>query len=511
MSAALHPAPVAPPVAPGAPAASARTRPAPTSAARTLARLDWRLLRAERAPRLLLLVLALAVAYAARGGREWQARQHEARAMALAFDRARLDSLGATLVARAADTTPVAAFGDPRAPYAVGASLGRRWATLPALPLGPVAGGQSDLFPAYHRVSMLARETLYANEELENPAHLLAGRFDLAFVVVFVYPLLVIALAYNALALERERGTLRLLLAQPVRGRTVLLAKVATRAGALTLAAVALVLGGALLAGVDVAAPGAWPALALGALVTAAYGLVWFALALVVNAVGRTSSANALALVGLWIAVVVLVPSLLAAAVGAWAPAPSRVELVTAQRAASDAAQARAATALAAFMQDHPELAPAGRPVDAGNAGLRNLAVQEDIARAMAPVLARYEGALARQQAAAERWRFASPALVAHDALTVLAGTDAARYRRFGQAADDYVGDLRAFYAPMIARGAQFSAADVARIPSFAWQEAPSGTRLRRAAAAAAALLALAGVIALAAVGLLARRPLAVD
>jgi ABC-2 type transport system permease protein len=481
------------------------------SAARTLARLAWRLLRAERAPRLLLLVLVLAVAYAARGGRGWLARERATRAAALAADRGRLDSLRATLAARAADTTPVAPFGDPRNPYAVGNAMGRRWVTLPALPLAPVAGGQSDLFPAYHRVSMFSRETLLADEELENPAHLLAGRFDLAFVVVFLYPLLVVALAYNALALERERGTLRLLLAQPVRARTVLVAKVATRAGALTAAAAALVVGGALLAGVDAGAPGAWPALALAALVTAAYGLVWFALALVVNAAGRGSSANALALLGGWLAAVVLVPALLAAAVGAWAPAPSRVTLVQAQRDAGDAANARAAQVLAAFMQDHPELAPAGRPVDARNAALRNLAVQDDVAAATAPVRAAYDAALDRQQRAAARWRFLSPALVAHDGLTTLAGTDAARYRRFGREADAYARTLRDHYAPMIARGERFAAADVARIPAFAWREAPAAARTRRAAVDAAALLAAAAALGALALALLARRPLAVD
>ncbi len=507
MSAAPRPAVGVP-----APAPVARARHvAGATAARTLARLDWRLVRAERAPRLLLIVLALAVAYAAWGGRAWAARQAGARAAALAADRGRLDSLRTALAARASDTTPVAPFGDPRNPYTVGASLGRRWATLPPLPLGALAAGQGDLFPAYHRVSMFSRETLLANEELENPAHLLAGRFDLAFVVVFLYPLLVVALAYNALSLERERGTLRLLLAQPVRARTVLLAKVATRAGALTAAAAALVVGGALLAGVDAGAPGAWPAIALAALVTAAYGLVWFALALVVNAVGRSSNANALALLGGWLVAVVLVPALLAAAVGAWSPAPSRVTLVQAQREAGNAANARAAQVLAAFMQDHPELAPAGRPVDAQNAALRNLAVQDDIIRATAPVRAAYDAALDRQQRAAERWRFLSPALVAHDALTALAGTDAARYRRFGRASDTYARTLRGHYAPMIAGGARFGAADVARIPAFAWREAPDAARLGRAGADAAALLATATALGLAALWLLARRPLAVD
>jgi ABC-2 type transport system permease protein len=145
------------------------------------------------------------------------------------------------------------------------------------------------------------------------------------------------------------------------------------------------------------------------------------------------------------------------------------------------------------------------------NAGLRNLAVQDDVARATAPVRGAYEAALERRQRAAERWRFLSPALVAHDAFTALAGTDAERYRRFGAAADAYAGTLRDHYAPLIVGGAPFTAADVARVPAFAWREAPPSARLGRAGADATALLATAALLGLVALGLLARRPLAVD
>jgi ABC-2 type transport system permease protein len=57
--------------------------------------------------------------------------------------RRRLDSLRATLAARANDTTPLAPFGDPRSPYAAGTTLARRWAVLPTLPLGPIATGRA--------------------------------------------------------------------------------------------------------------------------------------------------------------------------------------------------------------------------------------------------------------------------------------------------------------------------------------------------------------------------------
>jgi ABC-2 type transport system permease protein len=444
-------------------------------------------------------VLALSVLYAARGGREWLARQQASAASAARADAQRLDSLRADLRARSADTTPIAAFGDPRSPYTAGTTMARRWVVLPTAPLGPVAAGQSDLFPTYYRVSILAHETLFTNEELDHPANLLAGRFDLAFVVVFLFPLLVIALSYNVLSAEREQGTLRLVLAQPVTLRTVLLGKLAARAAVLLLAAVVLVLAGALAAGVAPLAPGAAAGLALAVLLVVAYGLVWFALALLVNVVGRSSAANAMALLGCWLAAVVLVPSLLAAGVAALYPAPSRVELVQARREASRAATARGAQLLAAYMQDHPELVSG--PVDGANAQLRALAVQDDVDRAVAPVTRRFEAQLARQQAAVARLEVLSPALLAHDALTALAGTDAGRLRRFGAAAADHSLRLRAYWSPLVARGARITSADVDRIPPFAWDASAGAAPTRVALAAALRLLLLTAALALAALG----------
>ena len=64
---------------------------------------------------------------------------------------------------------------------------------------------------------------------MTSPRKLLVGHFDLLFVMVYGYPLLIIALTYNLLATEREEGTLALVLAQPIRLRTLVAAKIALR------------------------------------------------------------------------------------------------------------------------------------------------------------------------------------------------------------------------------------------------------------------------------------------
>jgi ABC-2 type transport system permease protein len=145
----------------------------------------------------------------------------------------------------------------------------------------------------------------------------LSGNFDLAFVLVYLLPLLIIALCFNLLSAEREESILTLLLAQPVRPATVLSAKLAFRT--------ALVLA---LAGLLSAVGMAWAGVPLDGRVptwlalTTLYCLFWFGVALVVTAWQRTSALNAMALLGVWLVLVALVPSLLNLGVAAARPVP---------------------------------------------------------------------------------------------------------------------------------------------------------------------------------------------
>ena len=54
------------------------------------------------------------------------------------------------------------------------------------------------------------------NNELENPVNLMTGAFDIAFVVIFLLPIFILAISYDLLSSERERGTLAMILAHPI-------------------------------------------------------------------------------------------------------------------------------------------------------------------------------------------------------------------------------------------------------------------------------------------------------
>ncbi len=431
-----------------------------------LARFEWRLLAGDRTPWLLALFFGAVLCYGAWNGLSWARFQRETIASVTQEETTRLERLSAQLQRRAdGDTTvtvpPVGALG---------AAAAVRYAVMPPGPLASMTVGSSDLFPYYAKVSLRSKQTFIVNDEIENPHNLLAGRFDLAFAMVFVYPLLILALTYNLVSAEREQGTMALLLSQPVVPRNVLLLKLAVRATlvlGLTVLCTTVVVAAT---GVALTAPGALARLALWLGVVLAYGAFWIAAAVAVNAMGRSSATNALALLGVWLAVVVIVPSLVAVVVTTRYPAPSRVALTTELRHVSDQAAAQGDTAVSQFLADHPEMAQLGAP-SSRNAWGRTIALQERAEDAMRPRYAAFNAALFAQREAADRLRVLSPAILVQDALHDVAGRSVDRYRHYDAQVDTFHRGWQQFFFRRVFAEAAFSRQDFAELPAFQYED----------------------------------------
>ncbi len=148
------------------------------------------------------------------------------------------------------------------------------------------------------------------------------GELTPAFVLQTLAPLLVIFLAYGAVAGERERGTLRLMAAQGLAPSQMLMGKLAAYGGVvgliLTPAALALLIA----ALVGWAPPGQALLLLLG------YGLylaIWAVAAVLISALARRSRDALIVLVSIWMVLVVLLPRTLPE-VAARLATPTRIE-----------------------------------------------------------------------------------------------------------------------------------------------------------------------------------------
>ncbi len=431
-------------------------------------RSEWRSVMRDRATWVVLAVFAALVAYATIAGARAVDVERAVIAAATAGEDARLDALRRDLAAIAAGGE-VRHATDPRSPLLVGRELGRRAAVLPLGPLAQVAVGQRDLSPQVVEVSMDARREVTAADQ--GPARLSTGAFDLAFVLVFLLPLVVIALGYDLVAGERERGTLGLVLSQPVSLTRFVVGKALSRGLLLLGIAVVVGIGGpAILGGIG----GAGVALAVYGALILAYTAFWFAATIAVNAYGRTAAGNALTLIGLWLGLVVVLPGLASVAVDAIHPPPSRALLVN--RAREGAAEAEAKTT--ALEGDHAE--DAARR--AARTGARAVDVQDDLAASLAPVLTSFGDQLARQQALVDRLRFASPAIVLHEALADVAGSSVRRNELFRAQIDAFQAEQRSFFGERVRDAAELGTADHEAMPAFTFREEPTGALMQRAA-----------------------------
>jgi ABC-2 type transport system permease protein len=434
-----------------------------------IARHEWRMLSSDATLWIVVVVFLLAIGYGTFNGVRWNRFQTSAIAAAEREERTRFETHDAAIERLNRERSNVPAFADPRNPASAGARFGARYAVLPPLPLAPLAIGQSDLLPYYVKMTTDAKETVTGGVELENPQRLLSGRLDLAFVLIYLYPLLILAISYNLLSAEQEQGTLALLLSQPVSLRTVILAKVAVRFVALFAAILVLAACALAISGVDLTSPGAAARLLLWLSAIATYGVFWFTLAIAVTALGRSSATSAMLLAGAWLTLVVLLPSAFNLTATSLYPVPSRVEMVQAVREASDEANRQGSQLLAKYYEDHPELATGGAQQAMNDFNVIRVAVGAEVEQRVRPVLERYERQLSSQQAMIDRLRLLSPAILMQDAINDIAGTGTARHRHFMAQVGRYHEAWRAYFVPLILRKAQLP--NFASIPTFQWQE----------------------------------------
>jgi ABC-2 type transport system permease protein len=483
----------------------------------TLLRHEWRILARDRAFRVLAALLLGLIGAAAWTGRAWVGQQratlaaieeHDARLYErLAEQVHRLEARGQPpegrpvagmawyLLDATGDPAP-APHLDPRRPEAAGSEwVAARHAVLPPHPFAALAIGQGDLYPYYARVTIRTRPAMINSDEIENPVTLLSGRFDLAFVLVFCWPLIALPLLYDLLSRDRDDQTLPLVLAQPVSLRAILFAKALVRGGTLTGLTLVATLGA--LAAVGAIADG--PTLArAGMLATGilAHAVLWVGVAVAINAAGWRSARNAMAFAGIWLAWVFAIPAVLNIAVSSLASVPSRVELITAMREATNAAGGDVGRLVAHYYEEHPELVPPETTPERN--AVRSIALQEAAERRVEPLVRAFAARIRDQRVMATRLAWLSPAILLQGALNELAGTSTARYEHFASQLEAYHAAWRAFFYPRIYARQTLTADDYARLPRFTYHGEPSarvvaraGVNLGAIAAAGAALFAL--------------------
>lgn len=442
---------------------------------------EMRLLAADRGFWIVSVIFLLLIGYALSNGLH-QATLRAGAQAAIVHDDAqrRAGQLGKLERIMAGKEVP-GPFDNPADPTHMGGGYGAHHAILPPAPLAAVALGQDDLFPSQFKVTYESRISFIGNNDIENPWNLLSGHFDLSFVLVYLLPFLIFALGYNLLSGERESGTLRLLMSQPLALWTLLLGKIATRAAVL-LALAVLVPVAVLLALRPAALSGGGLALLAWAATVGAYALFWFALVLAVNACAKSSATNAMVLIIGWVMLVLVLPALLNLVIGAAVPSPSRAELATRTRVLTAEAMARNNKLLStdyAHVGKPGVLVPKDGSIQMAGRLRGMFLIEREIDGKIAPELDRFDRQQERRQALVARYSFLSPAAVAGEAMSALAGTGQRRHAWFMRQVADYHATWKGFFFSRIDAGRAVTVEDFGRIPRFGWRE-EEGAAVRR-------------------------------
>jgi ABC-2 type transport system permease protein len=440
---------------------------------------ERRILSAEKTLWLVVAIFALIIGYGVYNGVGWVRFQNDSIARIKQRQQLR-DERVITQVRDIEEGRQKAPEGlaDPRIPTRLGNS--GSITTLPPAALAALSIGQSDLYPYRASVTLTSSpRTLWSEYEIENPNSLLTGKFDLQFALVYLFPLLILALSYNLLSAEKEQGTLALICAQPVTLAQFVTGKIVLRATVVLLATIFFSSISVLLSGANLQAEGALLRLLLWFAVVIAYGSLWFALAVAVNALGKSSATNALILASIWLALVVIAPSIINLMAQTLHPTPSRIELVTAMRTVSDNTEKEGAKLLDQYYYDHPELRADG--TDGTEALKTRFTVQRAIANRIEPVLSDFDRQTTAQQALVNRYRYLSPAIVTQETLTDIAGTGLARHQHFRVQVEAYNEEWRDYFAPRLFKRIKLNTADTENYPRFVFQEEPAGAVGKRA------------------------------
>jgi ABC-2 type transport system permease protein len=338
--------------------------------------------------------------------------------------------------------------------------------------------------------------------ELGNPVNLKRGTFDVSFVVIFLLPIFIIAITYDMLTRESERGTLAMVLSHPIQVRALIANKVLARFFIVLSVVIAFGVGSLLAVGDQLQAADTWARFALWLVATLFYALFWFGLAAIVNARGRRSSTNGVILAGSWLLLVIVLPTLVSILATTAYPAPSRFDFITASRSAQTVSERQYMQALNEYYYEHVEYAPESK---VGDFLAVTKAKNEAVEKAVRPLYERFRSQRALQEGLVGSFQFISPAIMMQRLLNDVSGTSATRHAHFVEQVESFRNTWVSYFTVRFLLEKPLSSAEFAEFPRFQYVEEDFRDVLGRLAPSLAGLLLVALLAGFVAIALLRR------
>ncbi|MDR7209444.1 DUF3526 domain-containing protein [Flavobacterium piscis] len=195
------------------------------------------------------------------------------------------------------------------------------------LPINSLAIGQRDVNPSIQSVTIRGLEGQKYDSELNNPNNLMLGNIDFSFVLIYLFPLLIIAFTYNIVSEEKESGTWKIVATQSDNTFFYILKLFYIRILSL-IALLTLVLFIAILylqIPLD-------QSLFTFYILSVLYILFWFAVCFYIVSLQKNSNFNAVILLTIWLFLIIILPAAINTYIVNKYPVPEALELTLKQR-----------------------------------------------------------------------------------------------------------------------------------------------------------------------------------
>lgn len=424
-------------------------------------RYDWRQLARSKNLKIISVLALVLGAYAIFYGKNQLNRQWDTIRTLEQDEKARLDSLHSWA---SLDTNVVgnkAKWEKATDPYLVNVPEGYRWAIHYPTPTAALSLGMRDLYPFYMDVWGRAIHRHIYQTEIHNPQKLQAGHFDLSFVMVYLLPLLLIALSYNLLSSEKEQGTLALLLSQPIQLSQIILAKLCLRFLISVVFVLIISLIAGLMASLSFSDTLFWTGLSL------AYGLFWVSIIFVVVSWHKTSAFNAVALLASWLLLVLVLPALAQQLISLWKPIDrSRLEYLVRDEYSQERPDS-------VVMKQYYAWYPERTNTDTSSSWhftRTYYARNEQLDSTLAPYVKNYEAQIKSQESVVKTLNWVLPAANAQDGFNILAATDAAAHRNYIEQIIAFHTQWNEYFVPKKFKDIRLKPTDYQDFPQYNYQ-----------------------------------------
>lgn len=339
-----------------------------------------------------------------------------------------------------------------------------RLAIMQPKTLSFLSTGQSDMYTHFKSPKVYGNNFALDYSEMVNPVQLLFGNFDLAFVIIYILPLLIIAFTFNVLSKEKELGTLRLLGAQPISVTNWLLQKMGIRFIIFTI--ITLITLYSTIAIFSADAFGKTGGIISLSLIVTGYILFWFVVSAIVNIKINNSSKNALTLIGVWLLIVMVIPATINQIGSSLYPTPSRLKMINEIRQIKKENEEKQDEIMNDYLRNHPELA---KESDKEKFGFwHNYFASEKIMKEKTqPLLAKYDTQLQKQQNLIGLCKYISPTILMQQSLNNIAGTSERHYNDYKKQVFEFSNEWRNYFVPMLFKEQKFTKKNYEEMPRF--------------------------------------------